>query len=155
MIIAGTGHRPKYCPCQYNENHPWLLDLKKDLREKLLEKSPDSVISGMAIGFDTWLANAALDLNIKLLCYVPFNDQGKTWPKKAYREYCSILERAHVILYLSNTYTEDCFLKRDRAMIDDCDEVFALLNPECSTGGTYYTVNYANNKNRKITHFWR
>ena len=31
LVIAATGHRPKYCPCKYKENHPWLDDLKNRL----------------------------------------------------------------------------------------------------------------------------
>lgn len=68
MILAGTGHRPKYLPCRYNENHPWLISLKNKIREKLDELRPSAVISGVAIGFDTWLAQSALDLKIPLWC---------------------------------------------------------------------------------------
>lgn len=154
MIIAGTGHRPKYCPCGYDESHPWLENLRKVLKEKILEKSPDGIITGMAIGFDTWLAEAAIETGTYLSCYVPFEDQGKTWPPKAYKKYLEILDRADCILYVSQEYSRDCFLKRDRAMVEDADEIFCLLNSSLKQSGTYYTVNYAKQKGKLITNFW-
>lgn len=83
MIIAGTGHRPKYCPCKYDENHPWLFDLKERLgiylgiwKNTLLNKEKLIVRSGMAIGWDTWLAEEALVMDIEVHCFVPFKGQG-------------------------------------------------------------------------------
>jgi len=32
MIICGTGHRPKFCPCKYKDVHPWLDKLKGDIK---------------------------------------------------------------------------------------------------------------------------
>lgn len=80
MIIAGTGHRPKYCPCKYNDSHEWLVKLKADLAETLKKNKPEAVIGGMAIGWDTWLVQVALELKIPVYAYVPFREQGKKWP---------------------------------------------------------------------------
>jgi uncharacterized phage-like protein YoqJ len=158
-IIAGTGHRPKYCPCKYNEKHPWLLSLKEDLEYKLewysCEGGIDGVIHGCALGWDTWLAQTALKLGLPLLSYVPFEGQGSNWPTASRKIYDDILERSHVVLYLSQEYSPGAFLKRDRAMVNDADHIFALLNPEVNEGGTFYTVQYANEKKKKVTNFWR
>ena len=155
MIIAGTGHRPKYCPCKYNEKHEWLLNLKVDIKNKLLELGAAGVISGMAIGFDTWLAQVALDMGLQLRCYVPFIGQGDNWPSNSKKEYNRILDLASSIEFISNSYSNEAFLKRDRRMIDDCNEVFALLNPESTSGGTYYTVQYALENKKKVHHLWQ
>jgi uncharacterized phage-like protein YoqJ len=154
MIIAGTGHRPKYCPCKYNESHPWLAELKNKLRLALDEVRPVAIISGMAIGWDTWLAEVSLSSNIPLHCYVPFKGQGKTWPSASYKKYLDILDRAALVKHTSENYTPDCFFVRDKAMIDDCSIVFSLLDPSINSGGTYYTVQYAKEKNKPITNFW-
>jgi hypothetical protein len=40
-------------------------------------------------------------------------------------------------------------------MVDDSDEVFALLSPEATAGGTFFTVKYAEKQNKPVTNFWR
>lgn len=154
MIIAGTGHRPKYLPCKYNDKHPWLLLLKEKLRIELTKLSPEAVISGMAIGWDTWLAQCALELNVPVWAYVPFPEQGSTWPTKSKKEYQNIIDKSAIVLYTSDSYNKECFFTRDRKMMEDCDHVFSLLDPNIKSGGTYYTVQYAKKLKLPITNFW-
>ncbi len=155
MIIAGTGHRPKFCPCKYKENHPWLHKLKEDLATAYQNDRVTTVVSGMAIGFDTWIAQVALVMNIPVYAYVPFKGQGSQWPSDSRKEYERILAASAKVIYLSEEYSDAAFLKRDRAMVDDADHVYALLNPESTGGGTFYTVQYATKQGKPITHFWR
>lgn len=154
MIIAGTGHRPQFCPCGFDENHPWIDLLKGRIRENLVSKYATTVIYGSAIGFDTWLAEVALELSIPIHAYVPFKGQGSNWPDKARKKYQDLLDRADLVKYTSMDYSKDAFFKRDRAMVDDCDEVFSLLDPNKTSGGTYYTVQYAKEKNKIVTNLW-
>jgi uncharacterized phage-like protein YoqJ len=155
MIIAGTGHRPKYCPCKYNENHPWLLNLRKSLYEELKNSSFNTIIVGMAIGFDTWLAQEALKLGMNVHAYIPFKGQGCAWLPSSKIEYERILSLCKEVKYISEEYSNDAFFKRDKAMINDCDHVYSLLNPEITSGGTFYTVQYAKKNNKTITNFWK
>lgn len=159
LVIAGTGHRPKYCPCKYNEKHPWLIDLKNRLYADLdvgwNTGRVSSIITGMAIGWDTWLAEVALDVGIPVQAYVPFESQGEKWPAKTKENYNKILDQCQNVLFISKTYNPQVFFKRDRAMIDDCDLVFSLLNPLADAGGTYYTVQYAKENKKPIENYWR
>lgn len=158
MIIAGTGHRPKYCPCKYKNSHPWLDNLKADLKQKLEyyqeENKIEAVICGAAIGFDTWLAQCVTEMCIPLWTYVPFKGQGSNWPSESKREYERLLKLSEKVLYISDKYSKECFLKRDRAMINDAHIIFSLLNPEVQEGGTYYTVSYAKSLGKTIHNFW-
>lgn len=154
-IFCGTGHRPQFCPCKFDENHKWLIDLKRDIKEYLITENPLHVIAGGAIGLDTWLAEVTLEVGIPLHLYIPFKGQGKNWPKESQNKYNSILERATVVKYISENYSNYAFLQRDEAMVNDCDVVLALLNPEANSGGTYYTVNYAKNNSKQVINFWR
>lgn len=156
MIIAGTGHRPAYCPCQYDEEHEWFKSLYQRLTLVLTqyESMVDCVISGMAIGWDTWLAEAALEVGIPVHAYVPFRDQGKKWPPTAFKRYENILDKSERVLYISEEYSNEAFLKRDRAMVDASTNVFALLDPEVTKGGTFYTVNYSKKRGIPVTNFW-
>ncbi len=154
MIICGTGHRPKYLPCGYNENHPWLIDLKLRIEEKLLELKPQAVISGVALGFDTWLAQTALQLNIPLWCYIPFPQQGIKWPTQSRKIYQELLDKSEKQVITSSMYSTECFFVRDRKMVDDSDLVLALWNLEMLSGGTYYTVQYAKECNKELINLW-
>lgn len=154
MIVAGTGHRPKFLPCLYNENHPWLLELKGKTKNTLELLKVENVITGCALGWDTWLAEVAMELGIKVHCYVPFRGQGGNWPASSKARLDKIIENCHVLLYLSKDYTKDCFLKRDRAMVEDADLMLALWNPEITSGGTYYTVQYAKKQGKKVFNLW-
>lgn len=155
MVIAGTGHRPKYCPCLYDETHPWLLNLKSLIKDKLVEKNPSAVISGMAIGFDTWLAEVALDLKIPLWAYIPFKGQHLKWPSESKERYESILDRSEKSRIMLDRYYPYAFIVRDETMVNDCDLVFALLNPAVQSGGTFYTVNYAHKKKKEVINLWK
>lgn len=156
MIIAGTGHRPAFCPCMYDETHEWFIKLKSTLVGCLepFKDETECVISGMAIGWDTWLAEAALEVGIPVHAYVPFRDQGKKWPTFSQKRYKNILDKSDKVLYISEEYSNEAFLKRDRAMVDAATQVYALLNPEVTKGGTFYTVNYAKSNKVPVTNFW-
>ena len=159
MIIAGTGHRPKYCPCKYKEDHPWLTNLKKRLQSALIgsQFGDTEVIvrAGGAIGWDTWLAQTALELDLELHLYLPFPDQGAKWPSKSKEEYDRIKKNADVVNYTSNTYYSNVFLDRDLQMITGSDKVFSLLSPEVTSGGTFYTVKEAKKLNIPVINFWK
>lgn len=40
-------------------------------------------------------------------------------------------------------------------MIAGADKVVALLNPEASSGGTFYTVQKAKSQNIEVVNFWK
>ena len=156
MIIAGTGHRPKYCPCKYDEDHEWFQQLKSRLMTAFSQYDSviEHVISGMAIGWDTWIAEIALECDLPVHAYVPFRGQGSKWPPSSQKRYRDILDKADHVLYVSEEYSHDAFLKRDRAMVDAATNVFSLLNPVVEKGGTFYTVNYAKSNKVPVTNFW-
>ena len=154
LIICATGHRPKYCPCQYDENHTWLVDLKARLDKWVKENKPTLALQGGAIGFDTWFAETILDNGIPLHSYLPFEGQGENWPTAAKKRYNKILERSEKVIYLSAKYSKDCFFVRDKAMVENSSLVLALLNPEVTEGGTHFTVKFAKSKGRKVINFW-
>jgi uncharacterized phage-like protein YoqJ len=154
MIVAGTGHRPKSLPCKYNEKHPFFLRLVKALDARIKKTKPSVIVAGGAIGFDTWLAEAALRNKIKLHVYLPFPEQGNTWPQHQQDRQKSILDKATRVVMCSDAYDKSCFFKRDRMMIDIASDVWALLCPWSEGGGTFYTYQYAQNKKLPIHNFW-
>ena len=145
-VVAGTGHRPKYLPCGYDSEHPFINEVKDHIREVI--KDADIVISGLALGFDTWLAEVAIEMEIPLWVYLPFLGQAANWTINDREKYLDIRGKASRAIYVQDHYSKDCFHKRDRAMVDDANRVIALWNPDIKKGGTYYTVQYAE-KNKK------
>jgi uncharacterized phage-like protein YoqJ len=154
-IIAATGHRSKFCPCKYKDEHPWLDNLKLDLKQRLLAVKPDHVIVGGAIGWDTWVAEVALECKLPIHLYIPFEGQGKKWFAASKRKYDEIRKQAAKEIILSPEYNSEVFHVRDRAMVDNCDIVFSLLNPVVKSGGTHYTVGYAKENKKPVINFWR
>ena len=89
LIIAGTGHRPQDLSFKFNEKHAECLKIKQKIRDYLLshKNEIDYIISGMALGYDQWLAEIAMELNIKVHAYIPFTGQETTWPKQSQQRY--------------------------------------------------------------------
>ena len=61
MIVAGTGHRPNKLGGYNNESFLKLVNIAEDA---LKQMEVTEVISGMALGWDMALAQAAINLNI-------------------------------------------------------------------------------------------
>lgn len=156
MIVAGTGHRPVSMPCGYNEEHTWALEIKTRINNWLSLNKPKVVISGMAIGFDTWLAEEAINLGIEVHAYLPYLGQGNNWPKEASERYLNILCHPLVkIIYTSKDYSKASFHIRDRAMIDDADIILALWSGQ-TKGGTYETLEYCKkNYTKERINIWK
>src|SRR3546814_16343192 len=91
VILDATGHRPGKLG-GYGED-VWAR-LRKGARSFLeRERNATAAISGMALGWDTALALAALDLGVPLTAAVPFSGLEKSWPAASQRRSLSIMER--------------------------------------------------------------
>lgn len=166
MIVAATGHRPQFLPCSTKrlvndrpifsivEDHKWLVSVRARLLDWLQFQNPTKVITGMALGWDTIVADAALQLGIPFDAYCPFPGQPTRWSKADIQHYNYLLDKADNIKMCSKYYSNQAYLKRDEAMVNDADGVIALWNPEQKTGGTFYTVKYAKRLSKPVTNFW-
>lgn len=133
---------------------------KFEIKEKLFEviksliyKGYTDFYAGGAYGFDMMAALEVLRVkelnnNVKLHIILPY--------KKNVNNYCSydkytqnlILERADDVECLFERYITGCFHTRNRKMVDSSSVCVAFL--EKSSGGTYFTVNYAREKGLEI-----
>jgi hypothetical protein len=78
ITIAATGHRPDKLVNQYDEAS--LARLTEFAATCLKQLAPDFVISGMALGWDQAIAEAAVSLDIPLIAEIPFPGQPSRWP---------------------------------------------------------------------------
>lgn len=148
-ILAGTGHRPPKLG-GYKLPNPIYIKVCQQTEKILLEEKPDKVISGMALGFDLWLAHVAIKLGIPVLAAVPFDGQESAWPQSSQQLYNALLKKASEIIIVSEGgYSASKMQVRNEFMVDKCDLVLACYNGD-QTGGTANCIAYAKNKNKPI-----
>ncbi len=147
--VAFTGYRPEKMPFEESKKDELYLKFREvQLRviNRLVERGYTDFISGVAQGFDTWVAEDVLDLRKKnkaltLECAIPFPDQAKSWPFSEQRRRYKILTHSDSSFIISDRYTKDCFFARNRYMVDKADVVVCAYDGQ--KGGTAYTVDYA------------
>lgn len=128
QVLAFTGHRP-------NKVSEYEQVVRVHMLASMLVMEPKEVISGMAVGIDTWAAESALQLGIPLVAAIPFKGQESIWPAEAQRKYRAILEQAvQVCVVCSGGYHPSKMSARNSWMVDNCDLLLGYWNG--SLGGT-------------------
>jgi len=139
VIIAGTGHRPDKLG-GYGE--ATFLRLCHVASEALIRLKPTRVISGMALGWDQALAQAATEWHIPFVAAVPFKGQEAAWPAASQKYYHELLRKAESVVYVSKPpYAARKMQVRNEFMVHKCDLLLALWDG--SDGGTANCVRYA------------
>lgn len=152
-----TGHRPKGFPFEYGNDEKrhkeYLNALEEKIKLVIFDYGITNFISGMALGVDLDFAEIILklrdDYNLKLECAVPCPDQTLKWNGKDKLRYENIIDNADEVNIISQRYTPECMLNRNRYMVDKSDVVIAVFNG-IEKGGTFYTINYAEKENKII-----
>ena len=109
--------------------------------------------TGGARGFDTLAAKAVLALHAEcpLICLrlvLPCKEQAARWSEEDKRVYEEIKMWADDIIYTSEHYTRYCMHERNRRLVDESAVCVCYLQKP--TGGTAYTVDYAEKKGLDI-----
>lgn len=106
----------------------------------------------MARGFDLIAAESVIefkkDYEINLTACLPCANQSEKFSASVKSRYENVLSNCNKIITLSPAYYSGCMHERDRYMVDNSDIVVCFLR--LNSGGTYYTVNYARRKGKKI-----
>ena len=150
MIIAGTGHRPDKLGGYSDDATMRVIDFAT---KKMAESRPSRIITGMAIGWDMALAQAAMNLNIPYHAYVPFEGQELKWPMSTRLYYKVLLNKAdHIKICSTGGYSKASMQLRNQQMVDDCDVIAALWNG--SSGGTQNCLSYAMTVGKPYFNHW-
>ena len=152
-----SGHRPQRFPWRFHETAPACAALKAALKEQVLlltRSGTTDFYSGMALGVDTWAAEAVLELrgkypSIKLHCVLPCKNQDAKWNAAAKETYQTILAQADSIQYVSQFYFNGCMLKRDQKLVELSSLLLAVYDGQPS-GGTAATIRYAREQGKGI-----
>ena len=144
-VCAFTGHRNLF---EYDFDG---LLLERVI-SNLVKCGVNKFLCGMAVGFDLKAAQAVLSLkeryNVQLVACLPCMNQSDTYSEKNKILYNEILSGCDEVIVFEREYTRGCMFARDRYLVDNSDVLVSFLRKR--SGGTYYTVNYAQKCNRKI-----
>jgi uncharacterized phage-like protein YoqJ len=151
LVIAATGHRPD----KLGGYSPLVLARLTDLATAYFTRTnPTQVISGMALGWDTAIALAAINLHIPLVAAVPFKGQEKRWRDYDQERYHDILASAiDVVIVCPGGYSTGKMMRRNQWMVDHCDRLLALHDG--SAGGTSNCVDYAKSQDVETINLWK
>ena len=119
----------------------------------LIERKVRVFWLGGALGFDTLAAEHLLKLKqqypqIVIYLALPFEEYRNRWSEAQKSRAAHIDMQADQIVYCSHTPSKSAFLQRNRYMVDRSCYCIAYCNH--STGGTAYTLHYAQRKGRII-----
>ena len=146
--VCFTGHR-KIPPEQQEK-------VARQLRKTLIELVDSGYRyfgAGGALGFDTIAAQTVLSLKsdfpqIRLILVLPCLSQADNWSSHDKEIYVAIKSQADKVVYTSREYTRGCMHKRNRHLVDNSSVCICYLTEK--TGGTAYTVEYAESKNLRV-----
>lgn len=119
--------------------------LRRAIRRAALE-GYTSFYCGCAWGFDILAGEAVLSLleelpELRLLCAVPFAGQADSFSRSWKRRHRHLLQSAYEIEVLCQTYTRECYLARNRYMVERASLLICYYDGK--PGGTAHTVGYA------------
>ena len=137
MNLEFTGHRG-LAP-YFNAERLW------DELEYVISRGVETFYNGMAVGFDLLAAEAVLFLKkkypkIKLVACIPFYNQERYYNDTDKARYARIIKEADKRILISDEYSKDAPLKRNRYMAEHADVLITYCKK--NSGGSAYTVNY-------------
>lgn len=135
MKVALTGHRPERLRGHEAEVREWI--------EKQFQMYNFSeAYCGMAQGADQIFGSVAKECNVPLVCCLPYK-------RKKYHPFEEYLMEDSWIYIVSEEYHKENYFIRDKYMVDNCDILLAIWDG-IEFGGTYNTIEYAKQIDRKI-----
>lgn len=152
-----TGYRPQKFSFKLKEQDLEFKKFENALFEQILqlaEADCRTFYCGMAMGFDIISAETVLAVKnafnepLKLVCVLPFEAQGDSFPNDWKQRFYAVLEQADKIEILNKEYHTGCYQKRNKFMVDNSDYVITWYDGK--PGGTRNTIDYALKKGRQI-----
>lgn len=153
LRIAGTGHRPDKLGGYSDEAFNKLVEIAEYNLNRIGLAKDIHVISGMALGWDMALAQAAINLGLPLICAVPFLGQEAIWPKKSQDKFNELLALAsEVVIVSEGGFSKEKLQIRNVWMVDNCDLIFAMHDG--TIGGTNNCIKYADKVGKRYINLY-
>jgi uncharacterized phage-like protein YoqJ len=146
VIIGVTGHRDA------GQGPGELERFARFFVAHAIRAGVSEIITGMALGWDLAVAEAADWAGVPFLAAIPFPSQADRWSFKDQMRYAALVAAATRTVIASSVPGTAAYLKRDRWIVDQCDELWSLDSGRRS--GTHTTVLYAEATGRKVVPLW-
>lgn len=149
--VMVTGHRPQHLP---PGSADWVHAELERLAIKLRDEHGMTIgISGMALGADTWWADALVRHGVPLEAHVPFPQQPDRWPVDTQAEWRRLRGLAAKVETYGPEYDVKWLHVRNDGMLrSPADLVIAVLDPAKTDGGTASAVRKATGLRLSIIH---
>lgn len=148
MILSFTGHRPDKLG-GYNIPNPIYNCVVQETKKLIQYLNPDKCITGMALGFDQYVAQICCELNIPFIAAVPFVGQESVWNEQAKITFKKLLSKAKdIVIVCEGSYASYKLQKRNEWMVDNSDCLIACWDG--TLGGTFNCIKYASSKNKQM-----
>lgn len=148
--LGVTGHRPEKID-GYSDASARLV--RQFAVKQLHDLKPKEVITGMALGWDTAIAEACCQLGIPFIAAVPFAGQERSWEPKHQTRYHDLLLAAKKVHIVSRGGYEAWKMdKRNRWIVNESTTMLALWDG--SRGGTHNCVRYAQAQKMNVIDCW-
>jgi uncharacterized phage-like protein YoqJ len=115
-------------------------------------------MSGMAYGFDLMAAECVIELktecpDVKLMAVIPYRGQCERWNKASQEHYWKLLGQTDEQIILREDYHPNCFLSRDRYLVEHASKLIAYFNG-IPKGGTFYTIKEARKRRLQVENIY-
>lgn len=137
-----TGHRPEKLQASEENVKAWL----NNQIDIAISQGFVTFITGCAMGVDIWAGQIVVEKRkqnpaLHLIAASPYPGFGNRWKDEWRRQYNQLLKDADLVRYIRERYSDDCFMIRNRWMVDHSSLVIAAYNG--APGGTRNTIEYA------------
>ncbi len=146
MIVGTTGHR-----VVLQEPGELLRFARLSVARMVLDGATE-IITGMALGWDLAVAEAADQHGIPFCAAVPYPQQADRWPAADRARWERLLGRAARIDVGGQLPLTHLLHKRNHWIVGQCEELWAFWNG--SPGGTGNCVLYAAKTGRSMVPLW-
>lgn len=144
-----TGHRPEKLPWRYDETDAGCVSLRHRIGtsvENVYGQGYRYFLCGMAQGCDFLFCEEVLALrercpDVFLEAAIPCPSQADTWSAAQRERYRRLTDACNLRTLVSQRYTPDCLLRRNRYMVDRSSLLISVYGGV--PGGSQYTVAYA------------
>lgn len=122
-------------------------------RKHIAILKPTTIISGVALGWDTAVAIAATMDLVPWIAAIPFVGQENNWPEIAQLTYRTLLQRAERVEVVSpGGFAKWKMGRRNSWMVEHADHMLALWSG--APGGTANCIEHAVKKGIPINNLW-
>jgi len=150
--VCFSGHRPEKLPGKGDSSEKETRFIKELINRKIencINEGYTRFLSGVARGIDLWAAECVLEhrcknARIELICVKPIENQGSNFPLADRFIYDKVIALADDVICTSQTYKKNCYMIRNKYMIDNSGMLIAFVKNYRS--GTGQTINYARKK---------